>query len=159
MIYTSLFWQLSRCLAGWNHALGQYVAVLSRAIHTANIPFDGHLEFVPICVHRRGVMAPTRGHGNCDVRQGMRVLFRCGRNRTSSFPSPGVPLFAESRWLSCFLRAARAGYPSGNDETRALRHSEERFRLMMLCCVKDYSILMLDPRERIIRSESGSLTN
>ena len=42
---------------------------------------------------------------------------------------------------------------------RELYGTVKRFRLMMLCCVKDYSILMLDPRERIMRSESGSLTN
>jgi len=60
MLYTCLFRQVIQCLAGLSHAIGQYVSALSRAGHTASIPFGGQLEFVGY-MHRCGVIAPTTG--------------------------------------------------------------------------------------------------
>jgi hypothetical protein len=81
MLCTCPFRQLSRCLTGRNHAIGQYPSALSRAA------FDGHLEFVWVHASARRHCA-NRGAWELRRPTGNEGPLPCGRNETSSKWNP-----------------------------------------------------------------------
>ncbi len=90
----------------------------------------------------------------------MRVLFRRGRNKKSGFFPLRLPTICQE-FLTLLLSIGGQVMTTLREMMKrehieeALQQSEEQFRLMV-SCVKDYAILMLDPSGRILSWNAGA---